>query len=108
MAVQTIRIRIRARNASVAKGPVAPKMRDLVEFSFAEGLAQQFAHFLKADSEATEAAQAELTEVARSYLTWKETPDFVTRDSPRRIASDCPTRLGRRASIVIAKIGSGH
>jgi hypothetical protein len=74
MAVQTIRIRNRAENPSVAKVAVQPAMRDLVEFSFGEGLSQQFAHILKTDREASEIAMADLTELARSYLTWKETP----------------------------------
>ncbi len=74
MAVQTTRIRNRAKNPSVANGPVWPKMRDLVEFSFAEGLAQQFAYILKTDGKVLEAAMASLTELARSYLTWKKAP----------------------------------
>jgi len=49
-------------------------MRDLVEFKFAEGLEQQFAHILKIGSQASEAAMDDFTELARSYLTWKETP----------------------------------
>lgn len=74
MVVQTSRIRNRARNPAVARKSDPPKMRDLVEFKFSEGLEQQFAHILKIGSQAAEAAMTDLTELARSYLTWKETP----------------------------------
>jgi len=74
MTVQTSRIRNRARNPAAARRSVSPKMRDLVEFKFSEGLEQQFAHILKISSQASEAAMDDLTEIARSYLTWKATP----------------------------------